>query len=66
MYNTGQIQTDLSQSIFITITKKPGAIECELHRTIRLMSHVTKILFRIMKRARNKINQKLAMNNVNL
>ena len=50
IYDTGQIPTNLSQSI-----------ECELHRTISLMSHVTKILLRIiMKRARNKIKPKIA------
>ena len=55
IYDIGQIPKDLSQSIFIAISKKPGAIECELHRTICLMSYVTKILLRIiMEGARNK------------
>ena len=56
IYNSGDIPEDLTKSIFITLPKKPGAIECELHRTISLMSHVTKIIMRIlMQRARNKI-----------
>ena len=56
IYNTGIIPEDMSKSIFIALPKKPGATECELHRTISLMSHATKILLRIiMKRARNKI-----------
>ncbi|GFO41248.1 craniofacial development protein 2 [Plakobranchus ocellatus] len=38
----GLIPTDLSKSIFIALPKKPGATECELHRTISLMSHITK------------------------
>ncbi|GFO47313.1 hypothetical protein PoB_007381800 [Plakobranchus ocellatus] len=42
IYDTGQIPTDLSKSIFIALPKKPGATECELHRTISLMSHITK------------------------
>ncbi|GFO45488.1 retrovirus-related pol polyprotein from type-1 retrotransposable element r2 [Plakobranchus ocellatus] len=39
-----------------TEVMKPGATECELHRTISLMSHITKILLKIkMLRIRNKI-----------
>ena len=46
IYDTGQI---------------PGATDCELHRTISLMSHVTKLLLRIiMMRIRNKINPEIA------
>ncbi|GFR85819.1 transposon TX1 uncharacterized 149 kDa protein [Elysia marginata] len=45
IYDTGQIPTDLTKSIFIALPKKPGATECELHRTISLMSHVTKICY---------------------
>ncbi|GFO44332.1 hypothetical protein PoB_007083700 [Plakobranchus ocellatus] len=55
IYDTEQIPTDLSKSIFIALPKKPGATECELHRTISLMSHITKILLKIiMLRIRNK------------
>ncbi|GFN90163.1 hypothetical protein PoB_001666900 [Plakobranchus ocellatus] len=57
----GQIPTDLSKSIFIALPKKPGATECELHRTISLMSHITKILLKIiMLRIRNKIKPEIA------
>ena len=50
----------MSKSIFIAPPKKPGATECELHRTISLMSHTTKILLRIiMKRTRNKIKPEI-------
>ncbi|GFN99336.1 multidrug resistance-associated protein 1 [Plakobranchus ocellatus] len=56
-----QIPTDLSKSIFIALPKKPGATECELHRTISLMSHITKILLKIiMLRIRNKIKPEIA------
>ena len=52
---------DMSRSIFIALPKKPGATDCELHRTISLMSHVTKLLLRIiMMRVRNKINPEIA------
>ncbi|GFO01888.1 RNA-directed DNA polymerase from mobile element jockey-like [Plakobranchus ocellatus] len=30
IYDTGQIPTDLSKSIFIALPKKPGATECEI------------------------------------
>ncbi|GFN91009.1 endonuclease-reverse transcriptase [Plakobranchus ocellatus] len=52
---------DLSKSIFIALPKKPGATECELHRTISLMSHITKILQKIiMLRIRIKIKPEIA------
>ena len=43
IYGTGEIPSDLSKSICIALPKKPGATECESHRTISLMSHITKI-----------------------
>ena len=53
IYDTGKIPQDLSKSIFIALPKKPGTIECEFHRTISLMSHITKVILRvIMMRAR--------------
>ena len=56
IYDTGVIPEELSKSIFIALPKKAGAIECELHRTISLMSHINKILLRIiMLRARSRI-----------
>ena len=48
IYGTGEKQEDLSRSIFITLPKKQGAVECELHRTISLMSHITKLILRII------------------
>ncbi|GFS18525.1 endonuclease-reverse transcriptase [Elysia marginata] len=63
IYETGNIPADISKSIFIALPKKPGAIECEHHRTISLMSHITKILLRvrvIMMRVRNKIKPEIA------
>ena len=51
----------MPKSVFIALPKKEGATECELHRTISLMSHVTKILLRIvMMRVRNKIRPEIA------
>ena len=49
------------KSVFIALPKKAGATECELHRTINIMSHVTKILLRIvMMRVRNKVRPEIA------
>ena len=59
--DTGDIPTEMSKSIFIALPKKPGPTECELHRTISLMSHVTKVLLRvILMRVRNKIHPEIA------
>ena len=61
IYDTGQIPVDMSRSIFIALPKKTGATDCELHRAISLMSHVTKLLLSIiMIRVRNKINPETA------
>ncbi|GFR87016.1 endonuclease-reverse transcriptase [Elysia marginata] len=61
IYDTGEISTDISRSVLIALPKKPGATECKLHRTISLMSHVTKILLRVvMMRIRSKIKPEMA------
>ena len=61
IYDSGEIPSDLSKSIFIALPKKPGATECESHRTISLMSHITKILLKIlMASMRNKITPEIA------
>ena len=56
VYDTGDIPKHLSKSIFMALPNKPGAIECELHRTISLMSHIIKMLLRvIILRTRSRI-----------
>ena len=54
IYKTGYIPNDLAQSIFITIPKKPKALECSDFRTISLMSHVMKALLKIILIMRRK------------
>ena len=44
IFDSGQVPPDFSNFIFIALPKKPEGRECELHRTISLMSHITKIL----------------------
>ena len=54
IYESGNIPDDLLKSVFIALPKSPGATKCELHRTISLMSHFTKLLLRVlMSRMRN-------------
>ena len=48
IYNTGYIPTELEKSIFITIHKKAKAQVCLEFRTISLMSHLTKLLLKII------------------
>ena len=48
IYDSGKIPEDLIKSVFIALPKTPGATECELHRTISLMSHITKVLLRVL------------------
>ena len=48
IYDSGAIPEDLAKSVFIALPKIPGATECELHRTISLMSHITKVLLRVL------------------
>ena len=61
IYDTGTFPDELSKSIFIAIPKKIGTTEYELHRTISLMSHVTKIILRvILLRARSKIRPEIS------
>ena len=42
------IPDEMNKSIFVTIPKKPNAQECSEHRTISLMSHLMKLLLRII------------------
>ena len=63
IYNTGHIPPDLSKSVFIALPKQPGASECELelHRTISLMSHNTKLILRILlNRMKTKIRREIS------
>ena len=60
LYDTGDIPSELFNSVFIAIPKKSGALECDQHRTISIMSHITKILLRIiMQRVRKKIQPEI-------
>ena len=61
IYDTSQIPPHISKSIFIALPKKPGATEYELHKAIRLVSHITKIILSIvMMHVRNIITPEIA------
>ena len=49
IYNSGVIQTDLKQSIFITLPKKSKAQSWTEYRTISLMSHITELYLKVIK-----------------
>ena len=62
IYDTGKIPEHLCRSIFITLPKKPGSVECELHRAISLMSHITKLILRIiMERVHSRIRPEIGI-----
>ena len=61
IYNTGYIPKELRHSLFITIPKKKNAQMCSDHRTISLMSHITKILLSvIIERNKEKIDREIS------
>ena len=51
----------MCKSIFILLPKKDGATECGMHKTITLMSHLTKLLLRIlMQSMRSKLRPEIS------
>ena len=61
IYDSGKIPKDLAKSVFITLPKIPGTMDCELYRTISLMSHLTKVLLRIiMARMRKSLRPEIS------
>ena len=67
IYDTGEIPEDLCRSIFIALHKKPGEVECELHRTISLMIHITKLILRIiMERVCSRIRPEIGIEQCHL
>ena len=61
VYNSGMIPTEMKHSVFITLSKKSKAMICTEFRTISLMSHVTKLLLKIIQqRMANKIDKEVS------
>ena len=60
MYSRGYLPSDLLNSTYITIPKKPKARECSDFRTISLMSHTLKIFLNvILERIKCKLNSEI-------
>ena len=62
IYNSGVIPTDLKQSMFITLPEKSKVQSCTEYGTISLMSHITKLLLklieqRIVKKIDNEVSR---------
>ena len=56
IYDSGVIPYQMKQSIFVVIPKKGDLLECKNYRLISFMSHITKIILRVLLiRIRNKI-----------
>ena len=51
IYDTSEISHELTQSVFIAIPEKRGTIDFKQHKTINLMSHLTKVLLRVLRRS---------------
>ena len=61
VYNHGYFPEELNKFIFITLLKISGTTKCEKHRTISIMSHITKLILRVvMNRVRGKTLQEIA------
>ena len=59
-YGDGEVPENLNTSVFIALPKKPAVVECEQHRTISLMCHITKIILGILLlRARSRITPEI-------
>jgi len=48
VYESGCFPQDMLKSIFITLPKIPGTLDCANYRTISLMSHILKVLLKII------------------
>ena len=61
IYDSEERPRQMLESVFIPLPKKPGTTECKEHRTINLMSHVTKIVIRVLlNRMKQKLRSKLS------
>ena len=61
IYDTGCIPKELCSSIFINIPKKAKTTECSDYRIISVMSHVIKLLMKIiLERIKGKITMEIA------
>ncbi|XP_033120971.1 uncharacterized protein LOC117120077 [Anneissia japonica] len=63
--NTENVPEEMLESIFIALPKESGTTVCERHRTISLMSHVTKIILRgVLNRIKEPIRENISDNSL--
>jgi len=56
IYEQGKFPREMLKSLFVVLPKIPGTLDCANHRTISLMSHLLKVLLKIvLQRIRRKI-----------
>ena len=61
IYETGNMVDMMCESVFIALPKVEGTLECNKHRTLSIMSQITKILLRvILNRIRAKIRPQIS------
>ena len=65
IYNSGIIPEKIKESEFIIIPRKEGAVDCSRHRTISIMSLMSKIILK-MNNERLKKNVEKTVGNVQL
>ena len=60
VYEHGCIPSDMNESIFVRLPKKAKAANCSDYRTLSLMSHILKIILKVvLMRNRTKIEQEI-------
>ena len=59
IYSTGYIPEEMRESEFIVIPKKVGAMDCNRHRTISIMSKLSRIILKIVNERLKKLWKKL-------
>ena len=61
VYNSGQITEQMCKSTFIAIPKVSGTLDCDKHRTISIMSQITKIILKVLlRRLRERIRREVS------
>ena len=61
IYQSGNIIDEMCDSVFVALPKVEGTLECSKHRTLSIMSQITKILLRIiLKRIRSKLRTQIS------
>ena len=62
IHEMGYITKEMEEIILLTMPKKAGTLECNKHRTISIISHISKLILRIvLNRIRPKIRAEVAV-----